>query len=107
MGVTLWQKVFVENEKKDLSELRKISNAAWDRDMVSEENERAVLRRIEKVMMRAMCAGKLTEKRRSQELMSLLSVKNILDQWCPHFSSLRATFDMTKATRSTIQTYCV
>ena len=25
-GVTLWEKVFVENERKDLSELRKISH---------------------------------------------------------------------------------
>ena len=33
--VTLWEKVFVKNEKKDLSELHKISNAVWERDVVS------------------------------------------------------------------------
>ena len=35
-GVTLWKKVFVKNERKDLSELRKIRNAVWERDVVSE-----------------------------------------------------------------------
>ena len=35
-GVTLWEKVLVKNERKDLSELRKISNAVWKRDVVSE-----------------------------------------------------------------------
>ena len=34
-GVTLWEKIFVNNEKKNLSELRKISNAVWERDVVS------------------------------------------------------------------------
>ena len=32
----LWEEVFVENERKDLSELRKISNTAYgSRDVVS------------------------------------------------------------------------
>ena len=35
-GVTLWEKVFIKNERKDLSELRKISNAVWERDVVFE-----------------------------------------------------------------------
>ena len=35
-GVTLSEKVFVKNERKDLSELRKISNAVWELDVVSE-----------------------------------------------------------------------
>ena len=48
--VTLWEKVFVKNERNDLSDLRKISNAVW-----------------EKAMMRAMCGVKMIEKR-SQEL---------------------------------------
>ena len=43
------------------------------------ENETANLRRTEKAMMRAMCGIKIIEKRRSQELMSLLSLKNNLD----------------------------
>ena len=43
------------------------------------ENEMAILRRTEKAMMRAMCGVKLIEKRRSQELMSLLGLKNTLD----------------------------
>ena len=34
-GVALWEKVFGENEWKDLSELHKISNAAWERDVMS------------------------------------------------------------------------
>ena len=38
------------------------------------ENEMAILRRTEKSMMRAMCKVKMIEKRRSRELMSLLSL---------------------------------
>ena len=37
-----------------------------------------ILRRTEKTMMRAMCGVKIIEKR-SQELMSLLGLKNTLD----------------------------
>ena len=43
------------------------------------ENEMAILRRTEKAMMRAMRGVKLIEKKRSQELMSLLGLKNSLD----------------------------
>ena len=39
----------------------------------------AILRRTEKAMMRAMCGVKLIEKRRSQEIMSLLGLKDTLD----------------------------
>ena len=39
----------------------------------------AVLRRTEKAMIRAMCGVKMTEKRSSQELMSLLGLKDTLD----------------------------
>ena len=52
----------------------------------------AILKRTEKVMMRAICGDKVIEKRRSQELMSLLGLKNTLDglarasgiQWYGH-----------------------
>ena len=37
-GVTLWEKVFVKNEKKD-TELRKISNDVWERDVVTKEEQ--------------------------------------------------------------------
>ena len=60
-GVTLWEKVFVKNERKDLSQLRKISNAVWERDVVS-KNEIAILGRTEKAMMRAMRGVKIIEK---------------------------------------------
>ena len=36
-GVTLWEKVFINDERNNLSELCKISNAVWERDMVSEK----------------------------------------------------------------------
>ena len=53
----------------------------------------AILRRTEKAMMRAMCRVKIFEKRRSQELMSLLGLKDTLDglaratgvRWYGHF----------------------
>ena len=55
------------------------------------ENEMAILRKTEKAMMRAMCGVKMIEKR-SQELMTLLGLKNTLDglaraskvQWYGH-----------------------
>ena len=77
--VTLWEKVFVKNEKKDLSEFRKISNAVWERGVVSKENEMAILRRTEKSIIKAMCGVKIIEKRKSQELMSLLGLKDTFD----------------------------
>ena len=43
------------------------------------ENEMAILRRTEKAMMRAMCGVEMIEKKRSQELMSLLGLKDTLD----------------------------
>ena len=43
------------------------------------ENEVATLRKTKNTMKRAMCGVKMIEKRRSQELMSLLGLKNTLD----------------------------
>ena len=43
------------------------------------ENEMVILRRTKKAMMTAMCKVKVIEKRTSQELMSLLSLKDTLD----------------------------
>ena len=44
------------------------------------ENEIAILRRTEKTMMRAIYGVKMIEKRRSQELISLLDLKDTLDE---------------------------
>ena len=38
-----------------------------------------ILRRTEKAIMRAICGVKIMEKRRSQELMSFLGLKDTLD----------------------------
>ena len=43
------------------------------------ENEMAILRNTAKAMMRAMCGVNMIEKRRRQELMSLLGLKDTLD----------------------------
>ena len=43
------------------------------------ENEVAILGRTKNTMLRAMCGLKIIEKRRSQELTSLLDLKNTLD----------------------------
>ena len=43
------------------------------------ENEMAILRRTEEAMIRVMRGVKLIKKRRSQELMILLDLKDILD----------------------------
>ena len=39
-----------------------------------------ILRKTEKAMMKVMCRVKIIEKRRSQELMSLLGLKDTLDR---------------------------
>ena len=65
----------------------------------------AILRRTEKAMMRAMCGIKIIEKRRIQELMSLLGSKNTLDglaresgvRWYGHV--LRRALDFEVAER--------
>ena len=67
------------------------------------KNEMAILRRTEKAMMRAMCAVKMIEKRRSRELMSLQSLMDTLDglarasgvQWYGHV--LRRALDFEVA----------
>ena len=74
-GVTSWEKVFIKDERTDLSELRKISNAVWSETWDLRKSEMAILRRTEKVRMRAMCGVEIIEKRRRQELMSLLGLK--------------------------------
>ena len=40
----------------------------------------AILRRTKKAMMRPTCGVKIIEKRKSQELMSLLGLKDTLDE---------------------------
>ena len=44
------------------------------------KNEMAILRRTKKAIMRAMCGVRLIEKRRSQELTSLLGLKDTLNE---------------------------
>ena len=39
------------------------------------ENEMAILRRTERVMVRAMCGAKLMEKKRTEDLMEMLGSK--------------------------------
>ena len=39
------------------------------------ENEMAILRRTERVMVRAMCGAELMEKRRTEDLMEMLGLK--------------------------------
>ena len=52
-------------------------SAIWEQDVVS-KNEKAILSRTEKAIMRAMCGVKMIAKR-SQELMRWLGLKDTLD----------------------------
>ena len=79
LGVTLWEKAFVKNKRKDLSKLVGSAMQCGSETWCLRENEMAILRRTEKAMMRAMCGTKIIHKRRSQELMSLLGLKDTLD----------------------------
>ena len=44
------------------------------------ENEIAILRRTERVMVRVMCGAKLMEKRRTEDLMEMLGLKETVVQ---------------------------
>ena len=44
------------------------------------ENEMTILRRIEKAMVRAMCGAKLMEKKRTEDLMEMLGLKETVVQ---------------------------
>ena len=44
------------------------------------ENEKAILRRIERAMVRAMCGAKLIEKKRIVDLMEMLGLKETMVQ---------------------------
>ena len=56
------------------------------------KNEMAILRRTERAMVRAMCGAKLMEKKRTEDLMEMLGLKEIVVQmakangvrWCGH-----------------------
>ena len=44
------------------------------------ENEMAILRRTERAMVRAMCGAKLMERRRTEDLMEMLGLKETVVQ---------------------------
>ena len=44
------------------------------------ENEMAILRRTERIMVRAMCGAKLMEKKRTENLMEMLGLKETMVQ---------------------------
>ena len=44
------------------------------------ENEMAILRRTERAMVRAMCGAKLMEKKRTEDLMEMLGLKETMVQ---------------------------
>ena len=48
--------------------------------MVFEENERAILRRTERAMVRAVCGAKLMEKKRTEDLMEMIGLKETVVQ---------------------------
>ena len=55
------------------------------------ENEMAILRRTERAMVRAMCGAKLMEKKRTEDLMEMLGLKETVVQtngvrWYGHVS---------------------
>ena len=76
-GVTLWEKVFVKNERiyqSRVTSAKLYGSEIW----CLRKNEMAIMRRIKKAM-RAMCGVKLIEITRRQEFMSLLGLKNTLN----------------------------
>ena len=76
LGIIFWEKIFLKNERKDLSECIRSAMLYVSETWCLRKNEMAILRRTEKAMMRAMCGVKLIEKRWSQ--ISLLGLKDTL-----------------------------
>ena len=52
--VVTWKKVFFENERDGLSQLRKINNVYGSETWFLRETEMAILRRTERAMVRSM-----------------------------------------------------
>ena len=77
-GVSSWEKIIVKNERIYESCVRSAmlyGSKTW----CQKKDEMAILRRNEKAMMRAMCGVKIIKKCKSQELISLLGLKDTLD----------------------------
>ena len=45
------------------------------------ESEMAILRRIERTMVRSMCGVKLVDRKKMEDLMETLGLKETLDRW--------------------------
>ena len=52
----------------------------WSERWCLRENEMAVLRRTKRAMVRAMCGAKLMEKKRTEDLMEMLGLKETVVQ---------------------------
>ena len=75
------KKVLAAYERNDLSELCEISDVIYGSETwCLRENEMAILRRTERAVVRAMCGVKLMERRRTEELMEMLGLKETVVQ---------------------------
>ena len=72
----------VLDERNGLSVLCKISNVInyGSETWCFRENEMAILRRTERAMVRAMCGAKLMEKKRTEDRMEMLGLKEAVVQ---------------------------
>ena len=103
--VNLWEKVFVKNERKIYQSYVSSAMLYGSETWCLRENKMAILRRTEKAIMRAICGVEIIDKRRSQELVSLLGLKDTLDglarasevRWYGHV--LRRALDFKVARR--------
>ena len=80
-GVAELKKVLAEAERNGLPELCKIGDAIYGSETwCLRENEMAILSGTEKVMVRAMCGKKLMAKKRTEDLMEMLGLKETVVQ---------------------------
>ena len=76
--VTIWEKILLKMKRRICQSFVRSAMLYGSETWCLRKNQMVILRRIEKAIMRAMCGVKI-EKRSSQELMSLLGIKDTLD----------------------------
>ena len=74
------KKVFAEAERMVYRSCVRVAMLYGSKTWCLRENEIAILRRTERAMVRAMCGAKLMEKKKTEDLMEMLGLKETVVQ---------------------------
>ena len=78
--VVTWEKVFLQNERDGLSQLRKISNAIYGNETWCLRESKIAILRTKRATVRSMCGVELVDRKKMKELMEMLGLKETLDR---------------------------